>query len=549
MKNTTRKNRTLKRAAALLLACAVAFTGLPLVGGGLDAHAATKSDRLPRVSNLRKSAATQTSITLKWKKLTVKQRKKVSGIAIYRKVGSKYKRVKRLSDKSTAYKDKNLKPGKSYKYIIKTYRRYKKGGKIRYKYSTYYTGPKTFKTKAKPASTTITIYDFLGVKETFVKQSDGTWKDTVVGGDYPGTWYIDTEEKDERVNNPRYNRDKDGEFDYLGETLLQKGGVTYRKTGIITGENSFVEGYNLDPEKVTFTIDHEIETVNTYEYNQGYIPVTKKYLMANNGLRLASFGEATVKDGNLVKKTIGFSSQLTGFVKEPVTVTAYYDGAQIGQATCIINPEAGEHGLSPQRETALSIIEQAIDPEGSYDDNMKAIERYVYDNYIYGEPVGEGDGTLYMSCDYGYLILETYSVWYNSVINGQEPVYGFPGKGGAEYESGHVAFHLESDPETWYETNGHRESSEPDSNSTMNGVLKRSTPKVEETAEEPKASETPSDTVGAAEEPEAAERASDTEAIIADPEISETANPIVEDEVTGETGPEAPSDTGGDPEE
>ena len=76
---------------------------------------------LPKVSSL-KASATQTSVTLSWKKLSKKQLKKVKGIAIYRNNTL----IKNVSKKSASFTDSGLKAGTKYSYTIKTYKNTKK---------------------------------------------------------------------------------------------------------------------------------------------------------------------------------------------------------------------------------------------------------------------------------------------------------------------------------------------------------------------------------------------------------------------------------------
>lgn len=92
------------------------------IGGVVDpinlAHYATvKPQQKVKIKSYKK---TKTSITLKWKKLSVP----VSGYRIYRstKKSSGYKRIKTVSSKTTSYKNKKLKKKKTYYYKIRPYR-------------------------------------------------------------------------------------------------------------------------------------------------------------------------------------------------------------------------------------------------------------------------------------------------------------------------------------------------------------------------------------------------------------------------------------------
>lgn len=76
---------------------------------------------LPKVSSL-KAGASQTSVSLSWKKLSKKQLKKVKGIAIYRNNTL----IKYVSKKASSFTDSGLKAGTSYSYTVKTYKNTKK---------------------------------------------------------------------------------------------------------------------------------------------------------------------------------------------------------------------------------------------------------------------------------------------------------------------------------------------------------------------------------------------------------------------------------------
>lgn len=76
---------------------------------------------LPKVSSL-KAGATQTSVSLSWKKLSKKQLKKVKGIAIYRNNTL----IKYVSKKAGSFTDSGLKAETSYSYTVKTYKNTKK---------------------------------------------------------------------------------------------------------------------------------------------------------------------------------------------------------------------------------------------------------------------------------------------------------------------------------------------------------------------------------------------------------------------------------------
>lgn len=101
-----------RKLAIFLLIFAVIFTGIPFCVGELDVHAASYW------RNLSAKATGKTTVSVKWKALSKKQRKKISGIAVFRDG----RRVSVLSKTSTSFKDKNLRTGTTYKYQLKTYK-------------------------------------------------------------------------------------------------------------------------------------------------------------------------------------------------------------------------------------------------------------------------------------------------------------------------------------------------------------------------------------------------------------------------------------------
>lgn len=112
------------------------------IGGAMDpiylAHYATVKPQGKVV--IKSYKKTKSSITLKWKKLSVP----VSGYMIYRstKKNSGYKKIKTVSQKTSSYKDKKLKKGKTYYYKIRPYRN------VKYQYKVSKKKTKTLSRKA-----------------------------------------------------------------------------------------------------------------------------------------------------------------------------------------------------------------------------------------------------------------------------------------------------------------------------------------------------------------------------------------------------------------
>ena len=95
---------------AAVLAFCVVFSGMPLLTGSLDVHAASAAKKK---ITLKAAVAEKTSVKLKWNKI----KKPDKGYAVFRDG----KVIKRLNTKKTSFTDKGLEPGSEYKYQIKTY--------------------------------------------------------------------------------------------------------------------------------------------------------------------------------------------------------------------------------------------------------------------------------------------------------------------------------------------------------------------------------------------------------------------------------------------
>lgn len=97
--------------AVMLLAFCIAFTGLPMLAGDLDASAAVK---LPSKITLKAKSSGQTKAVLTWNRI----KKPDKGFAVFRN-GTL---IKHLSKKTVNYTDTGLKAGTAYRYQIKTYK-------------------------------------------------------------------------------------------------------------------------------------------------------------------------------------------------------------------------------------------------------------------------------------------------------------------------------------------------------------------------------------------------------------------------------------------
>ncbi len=336
MKTEKRRNITGK-ALAILLAFAVAFTGMPAFAGGLDAHAAS-----PYFRSFSAKATGQTGVKLTWKKLTSKQKKKISGIAVYRNG----KLIRHISKKRTSYADNGLKAGTKYRYQVKTYRikkvkqwynkktgKWQKKkpakmyrGKSRKKKTLVYSNAsgKKIVTTAQAVSgddndgstvldggdnggdnggsgggnsgdenlseydrltgATLSCTDYLGKTHTSYETASGYWTrfSWEGSGNKPSQQLTQKADIIESINSPYYNRTVDGEFTISGKTMIQKGGVTFHipadpASDGNTNRAMYVYMYNGDINKLDMSLEVGTIDIPTYTYEQE--PITRKYVM------------------------------------------------------------------------------------------------------------------------------------------------------------------------------------------------------------------------------------------------------------------------------
>ncbi|MBQ6440095.1 MAG: fibronectin type III domain-containing protein [Mogibacterium sp.] len=272
----------------------------------------------------------------------------------------------------------------------------------------------------------------------------------------------------------------DGEFESIDGHMIQYHGATFNATKI---ENALPKNYdysvqmhNGDSSKFTIELESgmDIKPISTYkEVGNHKYEQTAKYYYFKNGHPIA---QPRVTDGAFIYKTETSDSITTkhflvinsamavgdalGIWAETFNVYVKYDGKLIGTIT--IDTARDEFlgsswtsqtasGMSPWRRVALNIAEQAIAAKGgttgSINRDLRLIEDYLEENYVYGEDVEVYGATMPMKCVAGAIILETYSiVHYNK--------FGFESSG-SNYSSGtHSAFNLNEDPQTYYETQG-----------------------------------------------------------------------------------------------
>lgn len=305
------------------------------------------------------------------------------------------------------------------------------------------------------------VTDYLGTTRHIVKKTDST-----------GTVYWEDEDQGTYLESDlaKIDRTVDGEFANSGGTVMwQSNGVTFVKKCLTNTSDlsAKIEMFNGDPAKLHFNYPNEIKSITTHNRNQE--EVTKDFIMNGSELRLTEAPYTETTTGSQGKKivnlifqgeTIGWGGTTgCGFTKGTVKVIVTYDGiGEIANWTFNINPDGiavdsgrgAEIYLTPLRKQYWDIAMAAIPniKTGDYDRDMNTVAKYVEDNYPYSQ----------IKCTEGRFLLETYSVCAYGV-------YGFDGLGqysgdyyeGDTYDSQHSAFHLDSNPTKWYQTNGYYE--------------------------------------------------------------------------------------------
>ena len=100
----------IKRTLAITLAFAVAFTFIPALSGGLDAHAASKPAKVTKLNLAWKG---QTS-TLTWSKV----KKNLNGYTVFRNGTA----IASVGKGTLTFKDSNLETGTTYSYYVKAFK-------------------------------------------------------------------------------------------------------------------------------------------------------------------------------------------------------------------------------------------------------------------------------------------------------------------------------------------------------------------------------------------------------------------------------------------
>ena len=333
-----------------------------------------------------------------------------------------------------------------------------------------------------PASNTVT--DYLGVTRTIKNVESYGGKDYYEVVDSSGLSGV-------YDNLARIDRTAAGEFTISGRVVMvQTGGedsATFYKKSLqgeyITQEPVYYadledatswitwdddKAYQIvmfggDPAKLTYELDHEINTVNTYRQSgrMQYNPYTRNYIDANSGdthlqeVLLVGVGklkypEKTAQYGFGMHLKKPDRSSGCGFESENITITIKYDGKKIGGWTWNPNENA-TGGMTANRAVAWQIAQDAIAANGGKKDyytDMRWIQQYFHDTYTYGQEIP--GATFTAGCEGGAFVLETYSV----KEYGEEGFWGY-GSQDPE-ESSHTSFNMNSDPSTYFETQGHR---------------------------------------------------------------------------------------------
>ena len=285
----------------------------------------------------------------------------------------------------------------------------------------------------------------------------------------------------------RYDKNLDGTFSPTGSTTMRTfHGATFDVTAIENFKNDertmgfyTVEMYNGDPSKLQLVLDSDVQILerNTFEETGKYTYTPKKkYYYYKNGHPIGK----TYEDGAFAKDVKESKSGYTlnkkvfyvgnsamsigdalGIWTGKFNVTIKYDGEVIGTmkvdtATDVFFGPSWTtdncNGMSPFRRKALEIAQQALrvkGKSGNLDTDLNRIDEYVKENYSYAEPITVDGATVTMTCYFGAIILETYSIY-------EFGEFGFEGSGSNYNASSgkHSVFVLDKSPHPYYETQG-----------------------------------------------------------------------------------------------
>ena len=253
---------------------------------------------------------------------------------------------------------------------------------------------------------------------------------------------------------PRYDKNCNGTFKDGSAVYTQFNGTTItvgKAENLDVGPYVTITIYNGDASKLNVNV-RNTKMINTYDYDKN--PFNAFYVMKDGKRLIEYYGTEDIKKDTLTKCKIEFGDPReimtgTGFVKGTVTVDVSYNNKQIAKRTFMVNKDADSRGLSARRAEWLAFAEKAVEENGgkkSYIEDMNAVKWYVpkFDKWT-------KVGGLYLDCTGGSAILETYSIYHYGV-------YGFGGYGsqrpGMPNYGSHVAFHLDSDPLDYWETQG-----------------------------------------------------------------------------------------------
>ena len=327
------------------------------------------------------------------------------------------------------------------------------------------TGGQTPSTDPGTGAETKTMTDYLGVTRTAtkVKDSAGYWWETADGA------YISDKDL------AKWDRTVDGEFAISGGTVMkQVGGVTFVKNQLSSHTpdeinngalNAYsVEMYNGDLSKLQLEVQNPMTEIHTYSREK--VPYIGKYIVKDGFFLCCLNGVKEEQKQNYSKKTIMFqnleyATDRCGFVSGDVVIKIKYNNSVMGEIRHNPNPNADSRGLHPKRQIYYDIVKAAIDANGgykSYTDDWHAIRDYIQANYTYNQRIEKYGTHIVMDCIGGAKAMETYSIYFRKAILGDESVYGFFSYGsaieGTPNHDTHVAFHLDSDPEKYYQTQG-----------------------------------------------------------------------------------------------
>lgn len=259
-----KKSTLIRRAVSILIALAMSFACIPAFTGSLDVNAAA-----PYWKNYKVKSEAYTSNTITWKKLTKKQRKKISGIAVFQGTDrNDLKCIKRIRKTRTSYKTSNVKAGTKYCYQLKTYKIRKVKQKQYYNKKTKKWQTKKIK-NARKRTVKVTRYKY--ANKSSVKWVTTKRKPTATGPTFP---------KPAKVTGFR-----------AAVVTSFSTDITWNKLSGITGYQVYLDG----SPKCSIGSGENVLRINRLTYDTAYQIKIRAYRIYNSSTVYGDFSAITIR--------------------------------------------------------------------------------------------------------------------------------------------------------------------------------------------------------------------------------------------------------------